>query len=647
MRSDWELIRAYASDRSEGAFAEIVRRHGAMVYANCLRLLGEAHAAEDALQAVFMVLARKVRSLRHGVDLASWLYGVTRRVAMTAARKAARQARREEEAAMLRARRDFEGRQECRAETRQLLDRELARLPGGERQAVILRYLEGRSEAEAAAIGGCAVGTLSYRASRGLARLRERMKRRGLHPGAGGLTAMLAAEAAVQLPEGLLSSLTAIPRLAVAGVPGSGAGSASLLAKGAMKMMFWTKVKFAAAVAFGVLAAGAGGGSLAAKLLAGEPAVAAADGGSKTSENTPETELGRLAAGLKPGEMKELKTKGYTRELLKSWYEWDTIENGVRKYGAQHMFNIMTGNWSNDGKWDPKSRRILYFGGGHYAAFKFVTYSADSNTWKLMPVPPWCDPRIEKTSKEHGWHSSAWDKDKKTGKKYKTWPRGHTYDCQFLYPEKRLYGVVVWSRMRRYDLEKGEWLKSLTGFKGNSYGAAEAFPEAGGIVAFSRKNHLCLYDPDTGRKRALQEIGFGIHGVMEYNPVHKVVLVGGGDAGGDKGVKNLYLVDQSGKVKKLKPAPDWLRCTQDAKVMCDPVSGEYVVQGHRSRKSGKDVGKVWAFHPLKDEWKEIPGLRFPTGIAVPINTYGVIVICTGSKVCVYKHKPVFANEKAE
>jgi hypothetical protein len=79
--------------------------------------------------------------------------------------------------------------------------------------------------------------------------------------------------------------------------------------------------------------------------------------------------------------------------------------------------------------------------------------------------------------------------------------------------------------------------------------------------------------------------------------------------------------------------------------MCDPVSGEYVVQECLPDRSKS--GKVYAFHPLRDEWKEVPGLSFPLGIGFGVSTYGVMMICTNGKVFLYKHKPVWSGDKPE
>jgi hypothetical protein len=337
-----------------------------------------------------------------------------------------------------------------------------------------------------------------------------------------------------------------------------------------------------------------------------------------------ETELGKLAATLKPGEMKELKTTGYTRDLLKSWYdwEWEGVTAARSKYGGQKMFNIMTGGWANDGKWDPVTRQVLYCGIGHYASMKFVTYSADRNEWTLMPVPPPLDPRNEDAIQcgiENG---------------RRVWSRGHTYDLQAISPKHRMF-VLLWSRgLNVYDIDKKEW--SLVRGDFSYQGAAdqiEYFPELAGFV-HTKRPKVMLYDPVAGKNRELGAVsGIALHCVMEYSPVYKVLVFGGGTPAG-----SLWRLDAGGRLQKLKPAPGCVACVATAKFTCDPASGEYVVV---TEKTEKAASKTYAFHPLKDEWKEMPDKRFPTGVAVPVNTFGVIMICTGSQVYLYKHKPLF------
>src|SRR5262249_31583660 len=80
--SDADLIGRFVRRRDEEAFAALVERHGPMVLNACRRVLGDVHAAEDAFQAVFLVLARKAATLSRPEALAGWLYGVACRVAL-------------------------------------------------------------------------------------------------------------------------------------------------------------------------------------------------------------------------------------------------------------------------------------------------------------------------------------------------------------------------------------------------------------------------------------------------------------------------------------------------------------------------------------------------------------------------------------
>jgi DNA-directed RNA polymerase specialized sigma24 family protein len=66
MKDDFDLLRAYVERQSEAAFTELVERHKAMVYASALRQTGDPSLAEEITQAVFIVLARKAASLKHG-----------------------------------------------------------------------------------------------------------------------------------------------------------------------------------------------------------------------------------------------------------------------------------------------------------------------------------------------------------------------------------------------------------------------------------------------------------------------------------------------------------------------------------------------------------------------------------------------------
>ena len=95
---DMELVREFARDQSEAAFAELVRRHIALVYSVARRCTGHDGDAQDVTQAVFIVLARKAGSLGSNTVLPGWLYETTRFTAARLVRTQARRASREQEA---------------------------------------------------------------------------------------------------------------------------------------------------------------------------------------------------------------------------------------------------------------------------------------------------------------------------------------------------------------------------------------------------------------------------------------------------------------------------------------------------------------------------------------------------------------------
>jgi DNA-directed RNA polymerase specialized sigma24 family protein len=96
--SDQQLVEKLLAGCDESVFQAVVRRHGTMVYGVCWRVLKHEHDAEDAFQATFLVLARKLRTVRKRASLASWLHGVARRIALKTQIQAAARRRHERQA---------------------------------------------------------------------------------------------------------------------------------------------------------------------------------------------------------------------------------------------------------------------------------------------------------------------------------------------------------------------------------------------------------------------------------------------------------------------------------------------------------------------------------------------------------------------
>src|SRR5437763_5617846 len=85
---DGELLGRFLERRDEAALAALVKRHGPMVWGVCRRVLHSHHDAEDAFQAVFLVLVRKAGSVRPRELVGNWLYGVAHQAALQARRAA-------------------------------------------------------------------------------------------------------------------------------------------------------------------------------------------------------------------------------------------------------------------------------------------------------------------------------------------------------------------------------------------------------------------------------------------------------------------------------------------------------------------------------------------------------------------------------
>ena len=174
--SDADLLTRFVETRDEAAFAEIVQRHGPLVWAVCRSRLSAADA-DDGFQATFLVLARRAGSIRKRRSLACWLSGVARRV-VKATR--ARQDRRREVQLVHDQTPSGESRETERLEWRTVLGEEVDRLPEKYRLPTLLCYYQGLTNEEAAARLGWPHGTVCGRLARAREMLRKRLTRRGV-----------------------------------------------------------------------------------------------------------------------------------------------------------------------------------------------------------------------------------------------------------------------------------------------------------------------------------------------------------------------------------------------------------------------------------------------------------------------------------
>jgi RNA polymerase sigma factor (sigma-70 family) len=266
--TDGQLLGQFVARRDEAAFATLVRRHGPMVFSVCRRILRNAHDAEDAFQATFLVLARKASRLRDREAVGSWLYGVAYRAALGARASGLRRKTKEQQVETMP--HSLVVPHEGQSELLAVLDQELARLPEKYRLPVVLCELEGRSRKEAARQLGLPEGTLSSRLATARKTLAKRMAGHGPAVTGASLTALFASEAGAAVVPGplVISTVRAAGGVVSAGVVA--------LAEGVLKAMLLTKIKGAALVLLLAASVGVGTATLTYRTTAAEPAHKAA-----------------------------------------------------------------------------------------------------------------------------------------------------------------------------------------------------------------------------------------------------------------------------------------------------------------------------------------------------------------------------------
>jgi RNA polymerase sigma factor (sigma-70 family) len=291
--TDRKLVERLLTNRDDAAFEALARRHGSMVYRVCWRILQHGQDAEDAFQATFLLLARKLGTVRKHESLASWLHGVAHRAALKAKAQAATRRHHERKAATLEV---APSEDLFWNELRTVLDAELAGLPEKWRLPLILCYLEGRTQDEAAGQLKWSKSTMRRRLEEAREALGRRLTRRGV---------ALSAALSVPLLSDCMASAAISPKLLVATVDASvriAAGKSVLgivspkvtaLTEGVLKTMLLTKFKIATAALILAMA------GLGAAVILAQPAAEPAVTKPSVEEKPPQQPADAPAAGKK------------------------------------------------------------------------------------------------------------------------------------------------------------------------------------------------------------------------------------------------------------------------------------------------------------------------------------------------------------
>jgi RNA polymerase sigma factor (sigma-70 family) len=259
-QDDIVLLKEFVEHNSEGAFAALVARHINRVYSVAVRHTRNPHQAEEITQAVFVILARKSRSLCKRAMLSGWLHETARLTAVTFIRGELRRTNREREACMQNSLN--ESGENIWPQIAPLLDSAMSRLNEKDRNVILLRYFDDKSMKEVGAALGASEETAKKRVNRAVEKLRVFFAKRGIVASGAILTAAISANSVEAAPVTLAKSVTAL-----AFTKGSiTAASTATLVKGTMNFMVWLKTKTTLFVCAVALTA-AGGMDLALKTM--------------------------------------------------------------------------------------------------------------------------------------------------------------------------------------------------------------------------------------------------------------------------------------------------------------------------------------------------------------------------------------------
>jgi len=243
--TDGKLLTRFIEQRDEFAFGALVRRHSAMVWGVCRRVLSGLHDAEDAFQATFLVLVRKAASVAPREVVGNWLYGVACTTAHRVKVALAKQRRRETQ--MTEFHEPVTSLPDRSTDLHAVLDQELCRLPDKYRAPIVLCDLEGKTRKEAARQLRCPEGTVAGRLARARAMLAKRMGRHGQAISGGALAVALSQNGvSASAPAAVVSSTIKTASVLAAG--GSIPPAVGVLIEGVMKTMLITKLKIGAVV---------------------------------------------------------------------------------------------------------------------------------------------------------------------------------------------------------------------------------------------------------------------------------------------------------------------------------------------------------------------------------------------------------------